>query len=33
MVRLCKMAEVQVRYFAYEGALKCAEQLVEWDQK
>ena len=31
IVRNCKQAGVQMRYFGYAGAEKCAEQLVEWD--
>ena len=33
IVRICRIASVQLRYFAYEGAMKCAEQLIEWDSK
>ena len=33
IVRNCKQAGVQMRYFGYAGAEKCAEQLVEWDEK
>lgn len=33
IVKICKIAGVQMRYFAYASAAKCAEQLVTEDQK
>ncbi len=33
IVKNCKLAGVQMRYFAFASAEKCAEQLVDWDQK
>lgn len=33
IVKACKVYNVQLRYFAYASAEKCAEQLVEEDQK
>ena len=33
IVKNCKLAGVQMRYFAFASAGKCAEQLVEWDLK
>ena len=33
IVKNCKLAGVQMRYFGFASAEKCAEQLVEWDQK
>ena len=33
VVKNCKLAGVQMRYFSYASAEKCAEQLVEWDRK
>lgn len=33
IVKNCKQAGVQMRYFAFASAEKCAEQLVEWDEK
>ncbi|MBR2810930.1 MAG: hypothetical protein IKD69_06070 [Solobacterium sp.] len=32
IVKNCKTAGVQMRYFGFASAEKCAEQLVEWDQ-
>ena len=33
IVKNCRLAGVQMRYFAYASAEKCAEQVVEWDEK
>ncbi len=33
VVKNCKLAGIQMRYFGYASAEKCAEQLVEWDRK
>ena len=33
IVKQCKLSGVQLRYFGFASAEKCAEQLVEWDQK
>lgn len=33
IVKNCKLAEVQMRYFGFASAEKCAEQLVTEDQK
>ena len=33
VVKNCKLAGVQMRYFPYASAEKCAEQFVEWDMK
>ena len=33
IVRNCKLAGVQMRYFGFASAEKCAEQLVDWDQR
>ena len=33
IVKNCKLAEIQMRYFGYASAEKCAEQVVEWDRK
>ena len=33
IVRVCRQAGVQMRYFAYASAEKCAEQLVSEDMK
>ena len=33
IVKNCKLAGIQMRYFGYASAEKCAEQVVEWDRK
>jgi hypothetical protein len=33
IVKNCKLAGVQMRYFGFASAEKCAEQLVEWDER
>ena len=33
IVRITRQYGIQLRYFAYAGAEKCAEQLAEWDEK
>ena len=33
ITRIARQHGIQIRYFAYASAEKCAEQLVEWDRK
>ena len=33
IVKNCKLSGVQMRYFAFASAEKCAEQVAEWDMK